>query len=179
MPTIDRRLILKLAGAIFAEAALTRTAMAQPMGRGNMGGPGAAGGPGFGRGLNEPASYLAALKTRLAITPDQEKAWDDYAETVTGVAGQMQGAHATVFESMPTATWQERQTMMNSMFAARDEAHKAVQQAAETLLPTLTPAQRSMAASTLPGMMPTPSPGGRRGMGQGQGRAGMPPPATP
>jgi hypothetical protein len=176
-------------GAALATLAGTGIAMSQPMGPGSMrgAGPGGAGmgpggGPGFGRGLNDPASYLASLKTELAITPAQEPAWTEYAETVQGVAGQMQAMHASVFDSMQTATWQERRDMMNNMFASRDAAHGIVRDAANKLLPSLTPEQKAKAATTLPGLMSAGPPAGRGrgpGMGMGGGRPPQPAPQPP
>jgi len=75
---------------------LAGTALAQSMGM--QRGPG--GGPGFGRGMNDPASYLAALKTQLHITPAQEPVWKEYADVVENVGNQMRAMHANVFESM-------------------------------------------------------------------------------
>src|SRR3954454_8035791 len=79
---------------------------------------------------------------------------------------QMRAMHANVYESMQIATWQERQEMMNAMFQSRDEAHRMVQEAAQTLKPHLTPEQQKLAATSLPGLMPF---GPGRGMGRGQG----------
>lgn len=161
-----RRSIL---GAVIATLAGAAGAAAQPSGPGPGMGPGGGrgrgpgggqgGGPGFGRGLTDPASYLAGLKTELGITGPQEAAWNEYAAVVTAIADQMPAARATVFDAMPTASWQERQAMMNQMTEARDNAHAAVREAAEKLLPALTPAQRAKAATILPGLMP------RRGRG--------------
>jgi hypothetical protein len=142
------------------------------------GGQGRGGGPGFGRGLNDPATYLAGLKTELGITAAQEPAWSEYAEAVQGVAGQMQAMHASVFDSMQTATWQERRDMMNTMFQSRDTAHGIVEDAAKKLLPSLTPTQATKAATTLPGLMaPGRGPGGARGPGMGMGGGRAPQPA--
>jgi hypothetical protein len=176
-------------GAVMVTLAGSAIAVAQPMGPGTMrgggpgggagmgpgGGAGRGGGPGFGRGLNDPATYLAGLKTELGITPAQEPAWTEYADTVQSVAGQMQAMHASVFDSMQTATWQERRDMMNSMFGSRDAAHGIVQDAAKKLLPSLTPAQATKAATTLPGLI-TPGSGAGRGMGMGGGRPPQPAP---
>jgi len=129
-------------------------------------GPGRGGGPGLAR-MYDPASYLAGLKTQLGITPEQEAPWADYARIVEGHAKQMQDLHASLWQSMPTATWQERRDMMNRMFQSRNEAHATVQAAAEKLLPSLTPAQRSRASTMLPGLI---VPGSGMGMGRRMGR---------
>ena len=41
-------------------------------------------------GHADPAGYLDRLKTALGITAAQEPAWNDYTDTVKGVAWQMQ-----------------------------------------------------------------------------------------
>ena len=145
-------------------------AVAQPMGPGGAGaGPGMMGpGPGLGRGFTDPAGYLDALKTGLGVTSQQEPAWRDYADTVQGVATQMQGAHQIMYEAMGTATWEERRDMMNRMFEARQQAFTTVHEAAQKLLPSLTPAQRTLASTCLPGLRVP-----RRGM-MGMMRPGAP-----
>jgi hypothetical protein len=167
MRIVNRRLVLGWAGATLAGAALAGAAIAQPMGPGMQRGPG--GGPGFGCGMTDPVSYLAALKTEMGITPGQDAAWKSYAEVVETMAGQMKGMHANTHDAMRSATWQERQEMMNGMFQSRTEAHRMVHEAAEKLLPELTSAQRTQANSRLPGLMPQGGPGMGRGTGQGQG----------
>lgn len=139
------------------------------------GGPGGpmGGGPGMGRGprlgmMTDPAGYLDGLKAQLGITEPQAPAWTAYAETVTGVAGQMQGIRQSMWESMPTASWEERQGMMNTMFQARQQAFTTVHDAAAKLLPALTSAQRQQAQGMLPGLM-AHGPGQGRGMGRGMG----------
>ena len=164
MRAMRRRLMLGMVGATLAGMAV-----AQPMGPGMMGGPGAGRGPGFGRGMTDPVAYLAGLKSELGITAAQEAAWGEYAETVTGIAKQMQAMHAAMFEKMQTATWQERRDMMDGMFASRNEAHRIVQEAAQKLLPSLSPEQKSKAATELPGLI-GPGPGMGGGMGPGTGR---------
>ena len=127
-------------------------------GGGAVGGgpPGPMGGGRMGRGMmggrwNMPR-YLDALKTRLAITPEQEALWKEYADTVSGVAEQMQGLHQTMFEAMDTATWEERQQMMNEMFQARQQAARTVHEGAVTLVAGLTPEQKTEAENLLPGL---------------------------
>jgi hypothetical protein len=160
------------ASGAWAQQASPPAAPPQPgapgLGGGMMGG-GMMGGLALGR-MGDPAGYLDALKGRLGITEAQAPAWNDYAQVVAGVAQQMQAIHSTVFQAMPTATWEERQKMMNDMFAARDQAHQTVAQAATDLMPHLTPQQRTLAQTSLPGLMPR---GWGRGGGMGMGRGGM------
>ena len=150
MRQIDRRVVL---GAAIALVAGMRVAGAQPgpgmPGPGGMGpgmgmgaGRGMGGGPGFGRGINDPVSYLANLKAELGITPAQEAAWQTYAETVQSTASQMQAMHANMFQTMGTASPQDRRDMMNTMFESRQVAFNTVHDAAEKLLPSLTPSRQ-------------------------------------
>ena len=55
-----------------------------------------------------------------------------------GVGEQMQGLHQTMFESMGTASWQERRNLMNQMFQARRQAADTVHDAATKLMSALT-----------------------------------------
>jgi LTXXQ motif family protein len=116
-------------------------------GRGMMGG-----GPGMMGGSWNTGSYLDSLKTQLGITENQEPAWKDYADTVSGVGEQMQGLHQSMFEAMGTASWQESRDMMNQMFQARQQAFDTVHAAADKLMPALDPAQRGKAQRSLPGL---------------------------
>ncbi len=133
-------------------------AAAQPAvgpGRGMMGGAGPGmmgGGPGMMGGYWNTGTYLDALKSQLGITTQEESAWKEYADTVSGTSEQMQGLHQSMFESMGTATWQERRGMMDQMFKARQQAYGAVHDAATKLLSALDPAQRAKAQSILPGL---------------------------
>lgn len=133
-------------------------AAAQPAvgpGRGMMGGgPGMMGGrgPGMMGGYWNTGTYLDALKSQLGITAQEEPAWKEYADTVSGAGVQMQGLHQTMFESMGTASWQERRNMMDQMFKARQQAYDTVHDAATKLLSALDPAQKTKARSILPGL---------------------------
>jgi hypothetical protein len=128
-------------------------ALSQPM-MGSRGmGPGMMGqGAGPMRGFGDPAAYLDSLKTDLKITAAQEPAWNEYATAVKGMAGQMQGVHQTMYDSMGTATWQERRDMMNRMFEVRQQSFDTVHTAAEKLLPALDATQKAKAERSLPGL---------------------------
>ena len=129
------------------------TALSQP-----MTGPGPlAHGPGaglMGQGWNraDPTGYLDRLKAALGITPGQEPAWNEYADTVKGVAWQMQGVHQMMNRTIDTATSQERRDMMDRMAQARRRASDMVRAAAEALLMALDATQRNTAADRLPGL---------------------------
>ena len=151
MQTYARRAILTV-----ALATIVGSALAQPYGPGMGGGPGMARGPALGR-MADPSAYLDGLKTQLSITAAQATAWDAYAEVVKSHATQMQDLHRTMWDAMPTASWQERRDMMNRTFEARQQSFAAVHDAALKLEPTLTAEQRTKAAGILPGL-PSASP---------------------
>jgi hypothetical protein len=131
-------------------------ALAQPM-MGPRGGgpgmePGMMGRAGPQNGFTDPAAYLDGLKADMRITTTQEPSWNIYAEAVKAAAGQMQGMHQTMYDSMGTATWQERRDMMNRMFEVRQQSFDAVHAAAEKLLPELDATQKAQAGRNLPGL---------------------------
>jgi hypothetical protein len=183
---MSRRLVM--VGAIAALAGGTGLALAQPgpgmmgggYGRGMMGGGawGPMGGRGMGAGVTNMPGYLDALKAQLVITKSQEPAWHAYADTVGGVATQMQGLRDSMRSQMPQATWAQRREAMNQMFDAHEEAYKTVHEAAEKLLPALDPGQRETAQAILPGLRPGGMMGGRGMMGGGPGMMGGGPGTT-
>lgn len=137
-------------------------AQATPSGRGPgmMGGAGQmgggagmmGGGGGMMGGYWNTGTYLESLKSQLGITASQEPAWKEYSDTVSGVGEQLHGLHQTMFESMGTASWQERRDMMNQMFQARQQALTTVHDAAAKLLTALDPSQQAKARTDLPGL---------------------------
>jgi Spy/CpxP family protein refolding chaperone len=168
MAFLDRR--RAILGTIAATlTGLTFAATAQPMmGSGFGRGPGMmGGGPGMMGGFGNTESYLASLKVELGISADQQAAWKDYADTVSGVQTQLQGLHQTMFDAMGTATWEERRDMMNRMFQARQQAFDTVHEGANKLLTVLTPAQQAKARRSLPGLAYGPGMVGREGRGRG------------
>jgi periplasmic protein CpxP/Spy len=186
---MSRRLVL--AGAVAVVAGGPGLALAQPAGPGMMGGGygpngrgmmgggawGPMGGRGMGYGVTNMPGYLDALKAQLVITKEQEPAWHQYADTVSGVATQMQGLRQSMHTQMPQATWAQRREFMNQAFDAHQQAYETVHGAAEKLLPALDPQQRQTAQAVLPGLRTGGMMGGGPGMmGAGPGAA---PPATP
>ncbi len=162
--------ILALA-AVLAGGALVSdspAAFAQGMGPGMMGG-----GMGMHGGFTSSTAYLDAVKKELNITPAQEPAWNDYAGTVKTQAEQLQAQHQTMYQSMATMTWEQRQTLMNQMFEKRQQSAAAVHAAADKLVASLDDAQKTKAQTLLPGLRY----GG--GMMQGGGMMGGPGPRRP
>ena len=119
-----------------------------------MGGrPGMMGsGPGMMGRFGDSAAYLDGVKGELGITEAQGAAWKAYADTVSTAATQMQAMHASMWDAMGTATWEERRDMMNRAFQARQQAFQAVHDAAQALLPLLTDLQKGKAEYILPGL---------------------------
>ena len=117
------------------------------MGQGMMGQGGMMSG-----GFANSSAYLDTLKGELAITPKQEKAWNDYADVVKGTAEQMRALHESMFASMGTQSWEQRRDAMNQMFAARQQAYANVHDAAVGLVATLDDAQKAKAERSLPGL---------------------------
>lgn len=147
---IARRVMFGTLAAAFVGA--SAVALAQPLGGPGMMGGGRGGGGMMRGGAWTSETYVASLKNELAITPAQEPAWKEYAETLDGVAEQMEGLHQTMYDAMGTASWEERRDMMNTMFAARQQAFDQVHAAATKLLASLTPEQRAKAQDSLPGL---------------------------
>lgn len=158
--TIGRRALFGAAFMMVAGGAAVALAQQGP---GLGAGPGMMGGGGMMRGGWNAAGYLDSLKSELAITEKQQPAWQDYADTVTGVQQQMQGLHQNMFNQMGTATWEERRDLMNQMFQARQQAFATVHEAATKLVASLDPAQQARAQTMLPGL------GWRVGLGRGPG----------
>lgn len=155
MRILSRRLLVGGLGL------LSGGAMAQPMGPGGPGagtgpggprGPGMMGRGGMGRHFGDQAAYLDGVKAELRITEAQGPAWKTYADAVTAAGAQMQALHQSMWDSMGTATWEERRDMMNRAFQARQQAFQTVHDAALALLPSLTDLQKGKAEYILPGL---------------------------
>lgn len=125
-----------------------------PCGQGMMGdvapcmggGPGMMGGMGPGMaGGNMAANVDARLngvKSQLGITPDQEPAWQAYADKVKEQAQRMQTLRLT----RPGATMNgpDRQAFRASMLRQRADEMDAIAQASRGLYATLTPEQKTV-----------------------------------
>lgn len=154
MFTLTRTTLVAIAATASVAVAFAQPPAATP--RGPMHGPGMMG------GSWNTTSYLDSLKGQLAITADQQPAWKDYADTVSGVGEQMQALHQTMFDAMGTASWQERRDMMNRMFDARQQSFDNVHAAAIKLLPSLDATQKAKAQQILPGLAARPGMMGMR-----------------
>jgi len=115
--------------------------------RGMMGGPGGMhaglGGPGWMMGGDPVAvtdQQLSQLKTNLGITPEQEDAWNGYAEAVKGQAGLMAAHHAAMAGST-AVTPEQRQSLHQQGWTQM----QAVVDATQNLYAVLTPEQQAKA----------------------------------
>jgi hypothetical protein len=110
-----------------------------------MGGMG--GGSGMmmtGASIDQVDQRLADLKSSLGITPDQESAWNAYAQAVEGKFGLMQAHHATMVSSGPPGP-EQRQAFHQQGFAQMQK----VQSARQDLYRVLTPQQRANAGNLI------------------------------
>jgi Spy/CpxP family protein refolding chaperone len=119
-------------------------------------------GPGPGAGMmdsgmggmaaSDVTEYLAGLKRQLSITPEQESAWNHYAEALQHVCAQMRGMREAMSQAMGTATWEERRNKINNTFRTQQQVLADMQHAAAQLLNALTPQQQADANNMLPGL---------------------------
>jgi len=146
------------------------------------GGPGMMGsgsgmmGSGGGAGFADPVARLDALKTDLAIRPEQTAAWDAYVKAVQDSAGQMRAMRGSIdFDAMRAMSWTDMQATMGKLHDQHAQAYKEVQAAATTLLAALDDTQKTHAllprlVHAGPGMMAWQ--GGSPVMGPGMGMMG-------
>lgn len=133
--------------------AMMGSGSANMMGGGMMGqGMGGPGGMMQGGGFADPTGYLGSLKSELAITAQQDKAWNDYADVVKATADQMRALHKGMYQSMGSQSWPQRRDAMDQMFAARQQAYAKVHDAARQLTAVLDDAQKAKAQQSLPGL---------------------------
>lgn len=104
-------------------------------------------------------AYMEKLGRHMAITPVQQTAWQTYADKMTRVGKDMQGAHPTKMEAMETASWHERCHMVNQMLMTRKDAAVTAHKAAAELMPSLTEEQKQKAKAELPGLALPPAAG--------------------
>jgi hypothetical protein len=113
-------------------------------------------------GLWHTDAYLDALKTQLAITPEEAAAWQDYADTVAGVGAQLQGLRQLIADAMGTASRLERQRLTTRMLLARQQAFAMVHESAIGLVAALDRVQKTKAQAILPGLVRGPGMPGPR-----------------
>jgi protein CpxP len=121
--------------------------------QGMMGGPGSMHGPFGGPGQMmgaDLAAYsdqrLAELKTRLGITPEQESAWDTYADAVEAKAALMT-SHRSAMTGADSIGPDQRQAFHQQGL----EQMQSVQDAARGLYAVLSPEQQTVAGTLIGG----------------------------
>jgi protein CpxP len=116
-------------------------------GAGSMHGP--FGGPGQMMGA-DPTAYsdqqLAELETRLGITPEQESAWDNYADAVKAKAALM-----TSHRSAMTGAYSIGPDQRQAFHQQGMEQMQRVQDAARGLYAVLSPEQQTAAGTLIGG----------------------------
>ncbi len=118
--------------------------MGQMMGMGPM-----MGGPG-----QHIEGRLAFLRTELGIKPDQEAAWNRFAEAMRASASSMRSMHDKMMSGGDRpANLPERLEWHEEMMSTRLEAIKNLRSAAGPLYDELTPEQKQTADSLMMGMM--------------------------
>ena len=105
-----------------------------------------------GLGLAGPAQ-LETLKTELQITASQEQAWGKYAKSVQDAAASMKTRRESVDpEAVRKMSPADRYAFVSKMREQAQERFGAVKAAADELLATLDPTQKSKAVEILPGL---------------------------
>ncbi len=130
----------------------TAVVVAQPygMGGGMMGGGpgmmmggGMMGGPGMMGGYNIE-DRLAAQKSALKITPEQERAWSAYADVAKKQFESMRAQHEAMWKSAPSSS-AERYELHSKFMSQRAQEHETLSAAYKELYSALTPEQRAIA----------------------------------
>jgi Spy/CpxP family protein refolding chaperone len=129
----------------------TAVVVAQPyggMGGGGMmgggmmgGGPGMMGGGGYGYNVED---RLAAQKSALKITPEQESAWSAYADVAKKQFDVMLAQREAMWKSAPSSS-ADRFELHSKFMAQRAQQHEALSTAYKSLYAVLTPEQRALA----------------------------------
>jgi Spy/CpxP family protein refolding chaperone len=123
----------------------TAVVVAQPYGMGGgmmgggMGGPGMMGGYGY-----HIEDRLAAQKSALKITPEQESAWSAYADVAKKQFDVMFAQHEAMWKSAPSSS-ADRYELHSKFMAQRAQQHEALSAAYKSLYAVLTPEQRAVA----------------------------------
>lgn len=134
---------------------------------GGWGGYGMMGGWG-GYGYADPAERLDAVRSELALRPDQTAAWDSYAKAVRDGAKQMQTLRGNIdFDKLRTMSWQDHWAYMGQFHDARAAVFRSIQTARGGLLAVLDDGQKSRLLASGPGNF-----AGNFGPGMGWGRGG-------
>lgn len=104
-------------------------------------------------------TYLDGLGRQMSITPQQKKAWDHYAATLTNAGAQMKHEHHAKMAAMRSASWPERRKLVDQMVGGHRNIASSVHKAATDLWQTMDAEQRQKAKNILPGLAVPPGPG--------------------
>ena len=108
----------------------------------------------WGAGFADPATRLDALKTALAIRPEQTGAWDAYAKAVRDGVTQMQAMRDSIdFDKLQTMSWQDHLAYMGQFHDRQAAALRPIQTAKDALLAVLDDSQKSRLLSSGPGYL--------------------------
>jgi Spy/CpxP family protein refolding chaperone len=122
------------------------------MGGGMMGG-GMMGGGMMGGGMMggyNVEDRLAAQKSALKITPEQERAWTAYADVAKKQFESMRTQHEAMWKSAPASS-AERAELHSKFMTQRAKEHETLSAAYKDLYAVLTPEQRTIADQRGPG----------------------------
>jgi Spy/CpxP family protein refolding chaperone len=139
--------IVVAVGLALGAAVVTAQPYGYGMGGGMMGGgPGMMMGGGMGPGMAgfNVEDRLAAQKSVLKITPEQEKAWSAYAHAVKSQSETMLAQHEAMWKSAPSSS-AERYEQHSKFMQQRALTHEALSAAYKELYSVLTPEQRAAA----------------------------------
>jgi hypothetical protein len=152
-------------GALLVAASIGLAGPAAAQTYGPPGGMGPGPGPGgyYGRQYGPPSAQsvdqnLADLRSRLAITPTQESAWEGFANAVRQQTRQMQTLSGNLRQ--PGATAPERLTQVAEVMQQRAAGMSAVAQAMTRLYAVLGEEQRSVVDEEFPAPPARPGAGG-------------------
>ena len=185
---------LAIAATVMAIGGASVVAIAQTgpgYGPGGYGGYGCGYGPGImqgwgggygmmgywgGAGFADPAAQLDAVKSDLALRPDQTAAWDDYAKAVTDGSAQLRALRDNIdFAKLRAMSWQDHWAYMGQFHDKQAAVFRSIQTARDDLLAKLDDSQKSRLLSAGPGFYGRGARGGYGGpwmMGPGYGMMG-------
>jgi hypothetical protein len=108
----------------------------------------------MGAAVADPAAQLADVKRELAITPEQEPAWETYSKAFLGTIGSLKAQHESQMAAMHDGTMGDHVAVMATMHAQHQQAFDTVKGAAQALLGALDESQQAKAREILPGLAP-------------------------
>lgn len=106
----------------------------------------------WGGGYADPAARLDALKTDLALRPDQTAAWDAYAKAVTDGAAQLRSLRGGFdFDKVRSMSWQDHWAYMGQFHDKQAAVFQSIRNARDALAAKLDDSQKSHLLSSGPG----------------------------